>query len=73
MTIPQAPPPPRLRTVGVLAELLDVPIHRIDYILRTRPHICPAARAGRLRLYDSNAVESIRRALCEIEAKGGGR
>ncbi len=59
---------PRLRTPGVLAELLGVPLHRVDYILRTRRHIHPAARAGRLRLYDNEALAMLRHELNAIDS-----
>lgn len=60
---------PRLRTPGVLAELLGVPLHRVEYILRTRPHIRAAARAGRLRLYDNHALALLRHELNSIDAR----
>lgn len=60
---------PRLRTPGVLAELLNVPLHRVEYILRTRPHIRAAARAGRLRLYDNHALALLRHELNSIDAR----
>ena len=63
---------PRLRTPGVLAELLGVPLHRIDYLLRTRPHIRPAALAGRLRLYDNDALAMLRHELNTIDARRAG-
>ena len=68
---------PRLRTPGVLASDLGAPLHRVLYALRTRVHIRPAARAGRLRLYDSEAVALIRHELHAIDAQlsaqeGGG-
>ena len=56
---------PRLRTPGVIADRLQV-------ALRTRPHIRPAARAGRLRLYDREGVAMIRHELNAIEARKGG-
>ncbi len=64
----------RLRTPGVLAADLDVPLHRVVYILQTRDHIKPSARAGRLRLYDREAVALIRHELNAIDARreGGG-
>ena len=49
-------PVARLRTPGVLAADLDVPLHRVLYVLQTRDHIKPSARAGRLRLYDREAL-----------------
>ena len=67
----------KLRTPGVLAADLDVPLHRVLYVLRTRAHIAPSARAGRLRLYDREALALIRHELNAIDAcragwKGGG-
>ena len=47
-----APPVPRLITAGVIAAELRVPLHRVQNVLATRPHIRPSARAGTLRLYD---------------------
>ncbi len=64
---------PRLRTPGVIAELLGVPLHRVQYVLRTRPHIRPAARAGRLRLYDNEAIAMICQELNAIEARRAGK
>ena len=60
---------PTLRTVGVIARELGEPLHRISYVLRTRP-ILPTARAGRLRLYDREAVGMIRNAITSMRAKG---
>jgi hypothetical protein len=48
---------PRLLTAGVIAAELGVPLHRVLYLLATRPAIRPAARAGILRLYTRAAVE----------------
>jgi len=60
---------PRLVTVGVIGERLGVQVARVAYILRTRPHIRPAARAGTVRLYREIAVAQVRDALGEIEAR----
>ena len=60
---------PTLRTPGVIARELGQPLHRVLYVLRTRPDIAPAARAGRLRLYERAAVDQIRRELAFIEAR----
>ena len=62
---------PRLLTPGVLAERLGVPLHRVTYILGTRPHIRPAARAGTLRLYDAQVVEAVRAELDRITQRKG--
>ena len=65
-------PVARLRTPGVLAADLDVPLHRVLYVLRTREHIAPSARAGQLRLYDREAVALIRHELNAIDARRAG-
>ncbi len=62
----------RLRTPGVLAAELGVPLHRVKYVLQSRPHIKPSARAGRLRLYDRQAVALIRHELNAIDARREG-
>lgn len=66
------PRPPSLRTPGVLASELGVPIHRVEYLLRTRAHIRPAAMAGRVRLYDRQALEALRRELSALADRAGG-
>ena len=65
---------PKLRTPGVLAADLGVPLHRVLYLLRTRKHIRPAATAGVLRLYDRDALDKLQQELAIIDArrsKGG--
>ncbi|MDY7107853.1 MAG: hypothetical protein SYC29_04370 [Planctomycetota bacterium] len=59
----------KLRTPGVLAADLDVPLHRVLYILQTRDHIRPSARAGRFRLYDREAAALIRHELNATDAR----
>ncbi len=60
---------PRLRTPGVIAQELGESLTRVQYVLRTRPHIRPAALAGRLRLYDRDAVAMIRHECHAIDAR----
>jgi len=60
---------PRLRTPGVIARELGESLQRVQYVLRTRPHIKPAALAGRLRLYDRQAVAMVRHELNAIDAR----
>jgi len=62
-------PIPNLRTPGVIAHELGEPLHRVLYVLRTRSFIAPSARAGRLRLYDRQAVAMIRHTLNAIDAR----
>ena len=64
---------PSLLTPGRVAERLGVPLHRVQYVLRSRGRtIRPVARAGRLRLYNLGAVERVRRELASIEARREG-
>jgi hypothetical protein len=52
---------PHLRTPGVIAAELGVPLPRVLYLLRKLGHsIRPVARAGTLRLYDRSAVGLLR-------------
>lgn len=60
---------PRMRTPGRMAAILGVPLHRVIYILQTRQHIRPAATAGRLRLYDAEALALLRHELNKIDAR----
>jgi len=60
---------PRLRTPGVIAQELGESLQRVQYVLRTRPHIKPAALAGRLRLFDRQAVAMVRHELNSIDAR----
>jgi len=62
---------PRLRTPGVIAQELGETLQRVQYVLRTRPHIRPAALAGRLRLYDRQAVAMVRHEINAIDARCG--
>jgi hypothetical protein len=51
---------PQLRTPGVIAEELGVPLSRVLYVLQKRARdIKPIGRAGVLRLYDRTAVEIV--------------
>ena len=60
---------PQLLTVGRMADLLDVPIHRVEYLLRTRTHIKPIGVAGRVRLYNRAALAHMRHELVAISAR----
>jgi hypothetical protein len=64
-------PTPMLRTPGVIAGELGVPLHRVQYVLATRPHITPIATAGRIRLFDRDAVDLIRIELAKIDGDAG--
>lgn len=62
---------PALLTPGRIADELGVPLPRVIYILSTRLHIHPAARAGTLRLYDDKAIAQVRHELNGIDARRG--
>ena len=57
---------PRLMTAGVMATKLRVPLHRVAYVLTTRGHIAPVARAGTLRLYNMQTLALVREELASI-------
>jgi len=64
---------PSLLTPGRIAERLGVPLPKVLYVLSTRPHIQPSARAGCLRLYDRQAVAMIRHELNAIAVRCEGK
>lgn len=49
-------------TMGILAQRLGVPIHRIQYLVRSR-NIRPVERAGKLRIFDEKAIETLEQEL----------
>jgi hypothetical protein len=58
-------------TVGVIAERLGEPLHRIEYVLRTRA-VKPIGMAGNSRVYDDDALDQIREELRRIDAQKDG-
>ena len=60
---------PKLLTPGRLAVEAGVPLHRVLYVLHTRPHIRPVARAGTLRLFDRAAIAMVRHELNAMDAR----
>ena len=46
-------------TVGEIARRLDWPIHRVDYLIRSRG-IKPELRAGNLRVFSENIIARLR-------------
>ena len=61
--------PPKLVTVGVIAAELGMSVDRVCRVLRTRPHIRPAAYAGNVRLFDNDAIAQVRHELNAIAAR----
>jgi hypothetical protein len=58
-------------TVGEIARRLGEPIHRIEYVLRTR-NIRPSGIAGNCRVYAEADVELIAAELQRIAARKDG-
>lgn len=71
MIAPVKPTVPVL-TTGRIAQQLGQPLHRIQYVLRTRPHIRPRAMAGRMRVYDEAGLAAIRAELARIDDRQRG-
>lgn len=60
---------PNAITVGAIATALNVPLHRVLYILATRQHIRPIALAGAVRLFDCRGVAMVRHEINAIDAR----
>lgn len=59
-----------LFTPGGIAEQLQVRSTRVNYVLRTRSEqIRPFALAGRMRLYDAEAIDKVRKAIDLLDAE----
>lgn len=55
-------------TVGEIAKQLGEPLHRIEYIIRSR-NIQPASRAGNVRIFAEAEVAHIADQLRQIDAR----
>ena len=62
----------RLITVGTIAEEIDCPIWKVQYLLQSRG-IRPKQRAGHLRIYSEQVIELLRNELAGLRDKKGGR
>jgi DNA-binding transcriptional MerR regulator len=58
-------------TVGEIARRLGQPVHRVEYVLRSR-HIQPGGRAGNCRVFTEEDVARIAAELRLIESRKGG-
>ena len=58
-------------TVGEIARRLGHPVHRVEYVIRSR-QICPAGRAGNCRVFAEHDVARIASELAAITRKRGG-
>jgi hypothetical protein len=62
-----------LPTLGEIARRLGEPVHRIEYVIRSR-HIRHSGIAGNCRIFDQEAVQLIEQELLRIRvAKQHGR
>ncbi len=57
-------------TTANIAQLADVPMDRVLYFLKTRPHIRPAGRVGIYRLFTKEQLDLM---LPELQAMKRGR
>jgi hypothetical protein len=58
-------------TVGEIARRLGQPVHRVEYVLRSR-QIRPAGRPGNCRVFAEEDVARIAAELRRIESRKGG-
>ena len=49
-------------TIGEISRRLNLPVHRLDYYIRTRG-VKPIERAGRFRVYDESVLDLLRSEL----------
>ncbi len=63
--------PPYVPTVGEIARRLSEPVHRIEYVIRSRG-IRPSGLAGVARVFTDSDVERIASELRRIDAEKGG-
>ncbi|MFH1924152.1 MAG: MerR family transcriptional regulator [Planctomycetota bacterium] len=62
-----APPVP---TIGEIARRLGEPVHRVEYVIRSR-NIPPVATAGNARIFSEAAVDRIASELRRIDEERG--
>jgi DNA-binding transcriptional MerR regulator len=64
-------PIPLAPTVGEIARRYGVPVHRVEYVIRSR-NIRPSGRAGNCRIFREEDVERIASHLRHIDRQKGG-
>lgn len=60
---------PQLLTPRRIAKKLNTPLHRVLHVLRTREHIRPTARLGKIRVFNHAAIAMIRHEIHAIDAR----
>lgn len=58
----------RMITVGKIARRLGQPVHRVEYVLRSR-NIRPVAIAGNARVFSENTVDAVSKALRDMDLR----
>ena len=59
-----------LMTAGQISLALGESMHRVRYVLGSRPSIQPVRRVGLIRVYDASVVELVRLELAGIDKRG---
>jgi DNA-binding transcriptional MerR regulator len=59
-------------TVGEIARLTNEPIHRIEYLIRSR-NIQPVQRAGNLRVFSADDLAILKKEIKQINLRKGER
>jgi hypothetical protein len=62
---------PKALTVGEITRQLKYPIHRVEYVIRSRS-LRPHQRAGNARVFTESDFQFIRSALCKMDAEREG-
>ena len=60
-----------VNTVGVIAEKLKAPLHKVSYVIRTR-RIEPQGRAGNVRVFSDVATKRIAAEIRRIARRNSG-
>jgi hypothetical protein len=61
-------PAQKFRTVGVIAATLGTPLHKVEYVIRSRG-IASLGLAGNARVFDETAVKQIADVLRAMDGK----
>jgi len=56
-------------TIGQLADMLEEPPHRVDYIIR-KLRLKPFDRVGTLRLFTKQQIDIVKNGLYNIQVRG---
>ena len=59
---------PTMTTIGAIARRLGQPLHRVQYVVRTR-QIRPCGRAGNVRVFPEETIEAVDAELQRIDER----